>query len=156
MLPDTRRTWRARARHTREQTKLDACDLICYSYDSSDPDSFSHIIELRKRYPHLDDLPSIYTALKADRDKTTQRCEPQPDQYTSSLMMGTPVHVSVTWDSIGELFVALAEAATNPSTAFPKSEEPPPDRTSLYLALGATTCAAVAAFMIWRRSTNST
>jgi Ras family protein T1 len=137
------------------QAKLDACDLICYSYDSSDPDSFSHIVDLRKRYPHLDDLPSIYTALKADRDKTTQRCELQPDQYTSSLMMGTPVHVSVTWNSIGDLFVALAEAATNPSTAFPKSEEPPPDRTSLYLALGATTCAAVAAFMIWRRSTNS-
>ncbi|KAI1174378.1 mitochondrial Rho GTPase [Nemania sp. FL0916] len=137
------------------QAKLDACDLICYSYDSSDPDSFSHIVELRNRYPQLDDLPSIYTALKADRDKTTQRCEPQPDQYTSRLMMGTPVHVSVTWDSIGELFVSLAEAATNPSTAFPKSEEPPPDRTSLYLALGATTCAAVAAFMIWRRSTNS-
>ncbi|GAP91269.1 putative mitochondrial Rho GTPase 1 [Rosellinia necatrix] len=138
------------------QAKLDACDLICYSYDSSDPDSFSHIVDLRKRYPHLDDLPSIYTALKADRDKTTQRCELQPDQYTSRLMMGTPVHVSVTWNSIGELFVSLAEAATNPSTAFPKSEEPPPDRSSLYLALGATTCAAVAAFMIWRRSTNST
>ncbi|KAI0025961.1 EF hand associated-domain-containing protein [Xylariomycetidae sp. FL0641] len=137
------------------QAKLDACDLICYAYDSSDPDSFSHIVDLRKRCPQLDDLPSIYTALKADKDKTTQRSELQPDQYTSGLMMGTPVHVSVTWNSIGELFVALAEAATNPSTAFPKSEEPPPDRTSLYLALGATTCAAVAAFMIWRRSTNS-
>ncbi|KAI1411069.1 mitochondrial Rho GTPase [Hypoxylon sp. FL1857] len=137
------------------QVRLDSCDLICYAYDSSDPDSFSHIVDLRKRYPQLDDLPSIYTALKADKDKTTQRSELQPDQYTSSLMMSTPVHVSVTWNSIGELFVALAEAATNPSTAFPKSEEPPPDRTSLYLALGATTCAAVAAFMIWRRSTNS-
>ncbi|KAI1504709.1 EF hand associated-domain-containing protein [Biscogniauxia marginata] len=137
------------------QVKLDACDLICYAYDSSDPDSFSHIVDLRKRYPQLDDLPSIYTALKADKDKTTQRSELQPDDYTSRLMMGTPVHVSVTWNSIGELFVALAEAATNPSTAFPKSEEPPPDRTSLYLALAATTCAAMAAFMIWRRSTNA-
>ncbi|KAI0378971.1 mitochondrial Rho GTPase [Hypomontagnella monticulosa] len=137
------------------QVRLDSCDLICYAYDSSDPDSFSHIVDLRKRYPQLDELPSIYTALKADKDKTTQRSELQPDQYTSSLMMSTPVHVSVTWNSIGELFVSLAEAATNPSTAFPKSEEPPPDRTSLYLALGATTCAAVAAFMIWRRSTNS-
>ncbi|KAI1326786.1 mitochondrial Rho GTPase [Xylariaceae sp. FL0255] len=137
------------------QAKLDACDLLCYSYDSSDPDSFSHIVEMREKYPHLDELPSVYTALKADRDKTTQRSELQPDQYTLGLMMGTPVHVSVTWNSIGELFVALAEAATNPSTAYPKSEEPPPDRTSLYLALGATTCAAVAAFMIWRRSTNS-
>ncbi|KAI1387964.1 mitochondrial Rho GTPase [Hypoxylon trugodes] len=137
------------------QARLDPCDLICYAYDSSDPDSFSHIVDLRKKHPQLDDLPSIYTALKADKDKTTQRSELQPDQYTSSLMMSTPVHVSVTWNSIGELFVALAEAATNPSTAFPKNEEPPPDRTSLYLALGATTCAAVAAFMIWRRSTNS-
>ncbi|KAI5866157.1 mitochondrial Rho GTPase [Durotheca rogersii] len=137
------------------QARLDSCDLICYAYDSSDPDSFSHIVNLRKRYPQLDDLPSIYTALKADKDKTTQRSELQPDQYTSSLMMSTPLHVSVTWNSIAELFVALAEAATNPSTAFPKSEEPPPDRTSLYLALGMTTCAAVAAFMIWRRSTNS-
>ncbi|KAH9885023.1 mitochondrial Rho GTPase [Xylariomycetidae sp. FL2044] len=137
------------------QAKLDTCDLICYTYDSSDPDSFSHIVDLRNRYPQLDELPSIYTALKADKDKTTQRSELQPDQYTSALMMGTPVHVSVTWNSIGEMFVALADAATNPSTAFPKSEEPPPDRTGLYLALGATTCAGVAAFWIWRRSTNS-
>lgn len=137
------------------QAKLDACDLICYAYDSSDPDSFSHIVSLRRRFPQLDDLPAIYTALKADRDKTMQRSELQPDAYTSSLNMSTPLHVSVTWDSISELFVALAEAATNPSTAFPKSEEPPPDRTSLYVALGATACAAAAAFMIWRRSTNS-
>ncbi|KAH7367522.1 mitochondrial Rho GTPase [Plectosphaerella cucumerina] len=137
------------------QARLDACDLICYAYDSSDPDSFSHIADLRRRYPHLDELPAIYIALKADRDKTTQRFELQPDEYTSSLMMSAPLHVSVTWNSITELFIALAEAATNPSTAFPRSEEEPPDRSSLYLALGATACAGVAAFMIWRRSTNS-
>lgn len=138
------------------QARLDACDLICYAYDSSDPDSFAHIADLRRRYPHLDELPAIYTALKADRDKTTQRFELQPDEYTSSLMMSAPLHVSVTWNSIAELFIALAEAATNPSTAFPRSEEEPPDRSSLYIALGATACAGVAAFMIWRRSTNST
>lgn len=137
------------------QAKLDACDLICYAYDSSEPDSFSHIVDLRKRYPQLDELPALYTALKADRDKTTQRSELQPDAYTSSINMNSPLHVSVTWNSISELFVALAEAATNPSTAFPKSDEPQPDRTGLYLALTATTCAALAAFMIWRRSTNS-
>ncbi|KAF7552145.1 hypothetical protein G7046_g7502 [Stylonectria norvegica] len=137
------------------QAKLDACDLICYAYDSSDPDSFSHIVDMRARFPHLDDLPSIYTALKADKDKTNQRSELQPDQYTSSLSMSTPLHVSVTWNSISELFVAFAEAATNPSTAFPKSNEEAPDRTSLYIALGATACAGVAALMIWRRATNA-
>ena len=138
------------------QAKLDACDLICYAYDSSEPDSFSHIVELRKRYPQLDELPAIYTALKADRDKTTQRSELQPDAYTAALNMSAPLHVSVTWNSISELFVALAEAATNPSTAFPRSEDPPADRASLYMALGATACAALAVFMIWRRSTSNT
>ncbi|KAH7319763.1 mitochondrial Rho GTPase 1 [Stachybotrys elegans] len=137
------------------QSKLDACDLICYTYDSSDPDSFSHIVDIRNKYPQLDELPSIYTALKADRDKTTQRSELQPDQYTSHQNMSHPLHVSVTWNSISELFVSLAEASTNPSLGFPKMEEEAPDRTSLYLALGATACAAVAALMIWRRATNA-
>lgn len=137
------------------QTKLEACDLICYAYDSSDPDSFAHIVDVRAKHPHLDEMPSVYTGLKADKDKTTQRCELQPDQYTAALNMATPLHVSVTWNSISELFVAMAEAATNPSTAFPRSDEDAPDRTGLYLALGATACAAVAALMIWRRSTNA-
>lgn len=97
----------------------------------------------------------MYTALKADRDKTMQRSELQPDQYTSSLNMSSPLHVSVTWNSISELFVALAEAAANPSIAFPKSDDDMIDRTSLYLTLGATACAAIAAVMIWRRSTNA-
>ncbi|KAM0355923.1 hypothetical protein ACHAPU_000312 [Fusarium lateritium] len=137
------------------QAKLDACDLICYAYDSSDPDSFSHIVDLRNKYTYLDELPSMYTALKADKDKTNQRCELQPDQYTSSLSMSLPLHVSVTWGSISELFVGFADAATNPSTAFPKSNEEGPDRTSLYIALGATACAGVAALTIWRRATNA-
>lgn len=135
--------------------KLDACDLICYAYDSSDPDSFSHIVDLRSKYAHLDELPSIYTALKADKDKTNQRCELQPDQYTASLNMSLPLHASVTWGSISELFVGFADAATNPSTAFPRSNEEGPDRTSLYIALGATACAGVAALTIWRRATNA-
>jgi len=137
------------------QAKLDACDLICYTYDSSDPDSFSHIVSLRQKYPQLDELPAIYTALKADQDKTTQRSELQPDEYTMSLNMNAPLHVSVTWNSISELFVTLAEAATNPSTAFPKSDEEPPDRTSLYVALGAAACAVVAAAMVYKRFNNA-
>ncbi|KAH6894265.1 mitochondrial Rho GTPase 1 [Thelonectria olida] len=137
------------------QAKLDSCDLICYAYDSSDPDSFSHIVEMRTKYPHLNELPSIYTALKADKDKTNQRSELQPDQYTASLNMSLPLHVSVTWGSISELFVAFADAATTPSTAFPKNNDEGPDRTSLYVALGATACAGVAALMIWRRATNA-
>ncbi|RAL62648.1 hypothetical protein DID88_004493 [Monilinia fructigena] len=134
------------------QAKLDACDLLCYTYDSSDPDSFGHIINLHQRYPALSQLPSICTALKADLDKTTQRCEEQPDEYAQLMNMNAPLHVSVTWHSISELFITLAEAATNPATAFPKSEEEAPDRTGVWIAVGATACAMVAAGMIWRRT----
>ncbi|KAK3044308.1 ERMES complex Ca(2+)-binding regulatory GTPase gem1, partial [Coniosporium uncinatum] len=87
------------------QTKLDACDLLCYTYDSSDPDSFTHIVNSRKRYPQLDGLPAVYTGLKADQDKTMQRSEEQPDKYTTSLNMAPPLHVSVTWSSISDFFV---------------------------------------------------
>ncbi|MCJ1299999.1 ERMES complex Ca(2+)-binding regulatory GTPase gem1 [Hypocenomyce scalaris] len=134
------------------RAKLDECDILVYTYDSSDPDSFNYIPALRNKYPQLDDLPSLYVALKADLDKTTQRSEVQPDEYTAGLKMNAPLHVSVTWQSISELFVQIAEAATWPSTAFPKSDEETPDRTNLYIALGATVCAGAAFVAIWRRA----
>ncbi|KHJ33217.1 putative mitochondrial rho gtpase [Erysiphe necator] len=136
-------------------TKLDACDVICYTYDSSDPDSFSHIVSLREKYPQLDEIPAIYTALKADQDKTTQRSELQPHEYTMALNMNTPLHVSVTWNSISEFFVTLAEVALNPSLGFPKREEDILDHTGMYFALGTISAALLAAIMIWRRPINS-
>jgi len=134
------------------KAKLDACDLLCYTYDSSDPDSFAHIVELRKKYPHLDGLPAVYTALKADQDKAMQRCELQPDEFTGALNMAAPLHVSTTWSSISELFVHLAECATYPSTAFPKQDEEPYDNMNLYLALGAVACAVASVVFIWNRN----
>lgn len=134
--------------------KLSACDILVYAYDSSDPDSFAHISSLRDQHRHLDDLPTLYVALKADRDKTTQRADVQPEDYAAALGMNKPLHVSVTWHSISELFVQIAEAAMWPATAFPKRDDPDGgglDRTSVYLALGATVCAAAAFLAIWRR-----
>ena len=90
------------------QAKLETTDIICYTYDSSDGDSFNHIWNLRNRYQQLQELPAVYAALKADLDKAVQRSEAQPDQYTSSLNMSAPLHVSVTWSSISELFVNVS------------------------------------------------
>ncbi|KAF2772358.1 mitochondrial Rho GTPase [Teratosphaeria nubilosa] len=135
------------------QAKLDACDLLCHTYDSSDPDSFAHILELRQKYPALHALPSVYTALKADRDRAVQRTEVQPDAYCEELKMGKPLHVSVTWGSISEFFVHLAESATFPAQAFPKSDaEDAVDRTALYMALSAVMCAGGAVAWVWRRN----
>jgi len=131
--------------------KLAACDILVYAYDSSDPDSFSHILSLRSAYTHLYELPALYVALKADNDKTTQRSEVQPEEYTAAQGMPKPLHVSVTWGSVGELFVQIAEAAMWPAGAYPRGEEEEVDRTNLWIALGAVVAAGTAFVGIWRR-----
>lgn len=136
---------------------LDQYDVVVYTYDSSDPDSFSHIPNIRTTYPHLEDLPSIYVALKADLDRTTQRSEHQPDEYTSQLQrmpQGPPISTSVTWPSIQELFVAISEAALEPISALPRptNEEDSGKLMRYGMALGAVICAGAAAGVIWKRA----
>jgi mitochondrial Rho GTPase 1 len=138
---------------------LSQCDVVAYTYDSSDPDSFSYIPLVRAKYPHLEELPAVYVALKADLDRTTQRAEYQPDQYTAQIQrmpQGPPLHTSVTWHSIQELFVNIAEAALEPTTAFPRSHEEENEGKwmSYAIALGAVVCAGAAAVVIWRRATS--
>ncbi|KAK5956759.1 ERMES complex Ca(2+)-binding regulatory GTPase gem1 [Knufia fluminis] len=136
---------------------LDKCDLLVYAYDSADPDSFSYIPDLRKRYAHLEELPSMYVALKADLDRTTQRSEIQPDAYTADILrmpQGPPVHTSVTWPSIQELFVTIAEKGLEPATAYPKplAEEDDGKLLRYSLAFGAFVCASAGALIIWKRA----
>ncbi|KAL8736746.1 MAG: hypothetical protein Q9166_000112 [cf. Caloplaca sp. 2 TL-2023] len=102
--------------------KLQQCDILLYAYDSSDAESFQYIISLREKYSHLDDLPLLFVATKADRDRVMQNCEVQPEEYATKLGVQKPVHVSVAWASISELFVQVAEIGLNPGSAFPKSE----------------------------------
>lgn len=135
--------------------KLEAADLLCLAYDSSDAESFAHIAELQNKYPHLDNLPVLYAALKADRDKTVQRGEIQPDEFAAALGRPAPIHVSVRWASIGELFVQLAQTATEPSSAFPKSSDETPDRSSMYLAIGAGLAAVISGVLVWRKNWGS-
>ncbi|KAG9774095.1 hypothetical protein KCU88_g5601, partial [Aureobasidium melanogenum] len=140
---------------------LDQCDVIVYTYDSSDPDSFAYIPNIRKTYPHLEDLPALYVGLKADLDRTTQRAEYQPDEYVAHIQrmpQGPPISTSVTWPSIQELFVAISEAGLEPVTAYPRPlEDDDNGQLMRYgLVLGAVVCAAAAAVVIWKRSASST
>ncbi|KAG0130908.1 EF hand associated-domain-containing protein [Tuber indicum] len=132
--------------------KLNSCDVVCYTYDSSDPDSFAHIVDLRARYPQLDELPAVYAALKADLDKTTQRAEIQPDVYTREIGMSAPLHVSASWTSISELFVTVSEAALFPNNAYPRTEPESADRTNFYIVAGVTACTVMALLYVWKRT----
>ncbi|KAK9474835.1 EF hand associated-domain-containing protein [Dipodascopsis tothii] len=137
--------------------RLDECDVICYTYDSANPDSFSHIVELRQKYPQLDSLPVVFAALKADLDKQQQRSDQQPDVYTREIGLSAPLHVSAAWTStLSELFVQLAEAAMFPSTATPRLE-PEENETSIMpvvMASSAFTLMFAMAAWIWRSARN--
>jgi mitochondrial Rho GTPase 1 len=140
---------------------LDQCDVIVYTYDSSDPDSFAYIPKIRQSHPHLEDLPSVYVALKADLDRTTQRAEYQPDEYTAQLQrmpQGPPIHTSVTWPSIQELFVTISEAGLEPIHAYPRpvGDEDNGKLIRYGIALGAVVCAGAAAVVIWKRAATGT
>jgi len=134
-------------------TKLSTADILVYTYDSADPDSFAYIPHLRSQYQHLDEMPSLYVALKADMDRSTQAGDVQPEEYTSLLGMQKPLHVSVTWGSISELFVQIAEAALWPGGALPAGKEGEEDVDWVRWGIvgGAIIVVGAAAAGIWRR-----
>lgn len=135
--------------------KLTAADILVYTYDSADPDSFAYVLSLRAQHPHLDNMPALFVALKADMDRSTQRGDLQPDEYTTGLGLQKPLHVSVTWGSIGEVFVQIAEAALWPGSAMPSvgsgEGEEGVDWVRWGVVGGAVVVVGAAAVGIWRR-----
>ncbi|KAJ3287568.1 ERMES complex Ca(2+)-binding regulatory GTPase gem1 [Rhizoclosmatium sp. JEL0117] len=51
--------------------KLEACDVICFVYDSGDVNSFAHVANLRSRYD-LRHIPCVFVATKSDQDLVPQ------------------------------------------------------------------------------------
>ncbi|KAL8834600.1 MAG: hypothetical protein Q9170_003676 [Blastenia crenularia] len=136
---------------------LDKCDTLLYAYDSSDAESFSYLPLLRQKYPHLDDLPALFVALKADQDRVTQNCEVQPEEYADQLGMQKPLHVSVAWGSVQNLFVRVAEVGLDPGSAFVRGEgrgeggEGEDGWMGWWVAVGAVGVAGAAFVGIWRK-----
>lgn len=140
--------------------RLDLCDVICYAYDSLDPDSFQYLVDLRRKRAHLDEIPLVFVALKADLDKQQQRADVQPENYTRDLFLDSPVHISSAWtSSLHELFIQLVDAAKVPSTATPGlGSEPVADVENvkhLVMAGGAISVMALVSVWIWRSSVQS-
>lgn len=186
--------------------RLNQCDVICYVYDSLDPESFQYLVDLRERYTvhgthalggststganllsglsshlgagetivdntatatdttptnHLDEIPSVFVALKADLDKQQQRSDFQPETYTRDLHLNSPLHILSYWPtSIHELFIQLVDAAKLPSLATPGLENEPDDSDNenlkhLVLAGGAILIMTLVLVWIWRSSLQS-
>ncbi|AEY96618.1 FADR402Wp [Eremothecium gossypii FDAG1] len=116
------------------QQKVMECDVLCLAYDSSDPESFSYLVNLVNRYQHLKALPMVFVALKADLDKQQQRCNVQPDDFTEQLLLEHPLHISCMWpSSLNELFIKLTDVALEPAKNTPELvPEPIQEDTTVY------------------------
>nr|KAJ3419958.1 ERMES complex Ca(2+)-binding regulatory GTPase gem1 [Polyrhizophydium stewartii] len=93
--------------------KLDACDLLCFVYDSGDANSFAYVANLRKKYS-IDHLPLVFVATKSDLDLVPQRYSQQPDAYCRSLRIPVPISVSMRERVTADLFNMLAAIAMDP------------------------------------------
>ncbi|PVU91139.1 hypothetical protein BB559_004268 [Furculomyces boomerangus] len=97
---------------------VDSCDLLCMVYDSSDPNSFNYLVELRNHY-NLDHVPTMFIATKCDLDFVEQRTELPPDVYCNSLKLATPINISVKKDQLANIFEKMAVFASKPATVTP-------------------------------------
>ncbi|EGV64966.1 ERMES complex Ca(2+)-binding regulatory GTPase gem1 [Yamadazyma tenuis] len=139
------------------KSRLDQCDAICFTYDSSDPNSFQYLIDLRLKYEDtLDEVPCVFAALKADLDKQQQRGDIQPEIYTRDLSINSPLHISSNWaTSLNELFIQIVDAATMPSTATAGLEKEPENINDekykhIVLAGGTISIMTLVSLWIWR------
>lgn len=51
--------------------RMEACDVLCFVFDSGDVNSFGYIASLRSRF-NLDDIPCVIVATKSDCDLVQQ------------------------------------------------------------------------------------
>ncbi|KAF9978524.1 ERMES complex Ca(2+)-binding regulatory GTPase gem1 [Actinomortierella ambigua] len=98
--------------------KLDKCDLLVFVFDSSDVNSFSYLVNLRKQYD-FDHMPSVFVATKSDADLVLQRHDVQPDVYCRHLGLAAPINISVKSRQMADLFNILTAVAMCPSVATP-------------------------------------
>ncbi|KAI8825154.1 EF hand associated-domain-containing protein [Fimicolochytrium jonesii] len=93
--------------------RLEACDVLCFLYDSGDVNSFAYVASLRNRF-EIDNLPCVFVATKSDTDLVTQRFEVQPDAYCRALHLAVPISVSIKDNVTAELLSLLVGVAMDP------------------------------------------
>ena len=118
---------RNEAEALRALSRQPAAQAVVYVYDSSDTNSFSYVSNLRKQFPFLSALPSLFVATKADLDLAQQRHEVQPDAYCRKLGLriprigSGPLSVSVQLNQVAELYSVILSIANDPRGAVPQT-----------------------------------
>ncbi|KAJ3315081.1 ERMES complex Ca(2+)-binding regulatory GTPase gem1, partial [Blyttiomyces sp. JEL0837] len=139
--------------------RLEACDVICFVYDSGDVNSFAYVANLRSRYD-IGNIPCIFIATKSDQDLVPQRYEIQPDAYCRQAGLLVPVSVSVRDHVLADVFHLLVEIAMEPTLANPGSKVlTSSSKTYRYITVSAVSAAVIAVifmgYRVFHRSPSS-
>ncbi|KAI9207509.1 P-loop containing nucleoside triphosphate hydrolase protein [Polychytrium aggregatum] len=131
--------------------KLDACDFLCFIYDSSDVNSFAYVAGIRSKF-QVDHLPCIFVATKSDCDLVPQRYEIQPDVYCRNLKLPVPISVSLKHGMTADIYSTLVGVAMDPAIAMPgsKTSSPSSSRMGLYITVTAVSAAVLAVLLVYR------
>ncbi|KAJ1847353.1 ERMES complex Ca(2+)-binding regulatory GTPase gem1, partial [Coemansia sp. RSA 2708] len=124
--------------------QLDCCDLLVMVYDSSDPQSFAYLADLRRNYS-LDGLPAIFVATKSDLDYVAPRSDVPPDVYCRELMLNAPLYVSAKQGQLANVFQRMGAITRNPQSATPALLLARPNRWSAARILGVSALVGVGA-----------
>ncbi|ORY98533.1 EF hand associated-domain-containing protein [Syncephalastrum racemosum] len=140
--------------------RLEACDLLCFVYDTSDVNSFGYVASLRNKYK-IDHVPTVFVATKCELDLVTQRYEVQPDVYCRNLGLAVPLSVSVQKQQMADLYQILAGVAMNPTIATPgllkdkaKDVWQPRHYMAMALTTGAVVLGGYAAYKLYKQHPN--
>ncbi|KAJ1553094.1 ERMES complex Ca(2+)-binding regulatory GTPase gem1, partial [Nowakowskiella sp. JEL0078] len=133
---------------------MEACDMLCFVYDSADANSFTYVANLRKLRYEGEQLPCVFVATKSDADYVPQRYEVQPDAYCRNLGLAVPLSVSMKEQVTADLYSLLVGVALDPAVAIPgyKREAERYARIKNYVAIGtvSATVVGIALFLQYR------
>ncbi|KAJ3019599.1 ERMES complex Ca(2+)-binding regulatory GTPase gem1 [Thoreauomyces humboldtii] len=124
--------------------KLEACDILCFLYDSGDVNSFAYVANLRNRC-NIDHIPCVFVATKSDTDLVPQRYEVQPDAYCRGLGLAVPISLSIKDNVTAELYSLLVGVAMDPGVAIPGTGRSPAGSIVRYVSYTAVAAAVLAA-----------
>ncbi|KAI7869486.1 EF hand associated-domain-containing protein [Spinellus fusiger] len=141
--------------------RLDACDLLCFVYNTSDVNSFGYVASLREKYK-IEHVPVVFVATQCELDLITQRYEVQPDVYCRNFGLAAPLSVSVKDNQMANLYPILTGVAMNPTIATPgslkdKTEEPWSTKHYIALSLvaGVVFLTGFAGYKLWKQQSTA-
>lgn len=102
----------------KDHQQLEKCDVMCFVYDTSDPNSFSYLESLYQRF-NLESCPIVFVGTKNDLPRVVQQSSLQPEQLCSQLKLSSPLAVSRVEDTRKDVYNILIGVAMNPYVAMP-------------------------------------